>query len=105
VASAAALAYLREEFGAPVPPSTLARLDAAPAPRHERAAFRAASRPDSPVRTLRMAWDRYRRLRDLDTEAPRPGGFVSFARRFWGLDSAWALPLHAARVLSRRRVG
>jgi hypothetical protein len=103
VATGAALAYLREEFGLPVPGRLSDRLAAAPASRHERSAFRAASRPDGPVRTLRMAWDRYRRLRDLDTGAPRPAGFVSFARRFWGLESAWRLPLHAGRALSRRR--
>jgi hypothetical protein len=103
VATGAALAYLREEFGAPVPADTLERLAAAPVSRHERAAFAAACRPDSPLRTLRMAWDRYRRLRDLDTGAARPGGFVSFARRFWGLDSVWQLPVHAVRSLSRRR--
>jgi hypothetical protein len=103
VACAAALAYLHGEFGLTVPEATLERLRAAPASRHERAAFRAACRPDSPSRTLRMAWDRYRRLRDLDTGAPKPSGFVSFARRFWGLESAWQLPVHAGRALSRRR--
>jgi hypothetical protein len=102
-ASAAALAYLRGEFGLAVPAAALERLRAAPASRHERAAFRAACRPDGPLRTLRMAWDRYRRLRDLDTGAPRPDGFVSFARCFWGLDSVWQLPLHAVRAFSRRR--
>lgn len=103
VASAAALDYLSDEFGAPVPPAVRASLRAAPATRHERAAFRAACQPDSPLRTLRMAWDRYRRLRDLDTGASPPGSFVGFARRFWGLESAWQLPLHGARALSRRR--
>jgi hypothetical protein len=103
VASAAALAYLSEEFGVAIPQAVLASLRAAPASRHERAAFRAACRPDSPLRTLRMAWDRYRRLRDLETGAPPPSGFVSFARRFWGLESVWQLPLHGARALSRRR--
>lgn len=103
VASAAALDYLRGEFGVSVPEEVLARLCGAPASRHERVAFEAACRPDSPLRTLRMAWDRYRRLRDLDTGAPRPGGFVSFARGFWDLDSAWQLPLHATRALARRR--
>jgi len=103
VATAAALDYLRCEFGVAVPEAALGELWSAPASRHERAAFRAACRPDSPSRTLQMAWDRYRRLRDLDTGAPRPGGFVPFARRFWGLDSAWQLPFHAARALSRRR--
>ncbi|MFP5389111.1 MAG: nucleotidyltransferase family protein [Thermoleophilia bacterium] len=103
VAGAAALDYLNEEFGVAVPQGVLAALRAAPATRHERAAFRAACHPDSPLRTLRMAWDRYRRLRDLDTGAPAPGSFVGFARRFWGLESAWQLPLHGARALSRRR--
>jgi hypothetical protein len=102
VATATALEYLRTEFGVAVPPSALARLRSAPVSRHERAAFHAAGRPDSPLRTLRMAWDRYRRLRDLDTGAPRPSGFIDFARRFWGLESAWQLPLHAGRALSRR---
>jgi Uncharacterised nucleotidyltransferase len=103
VATAAALAYLGEEFGAAIPGPVLEELRAVPASRHERAAFRAACRPDSPLRTLRMAWDRYRRLRDLDTGAPRPGGFIDFARRFWGLESVWKLPAHAAGALSRRR--
>src|SRR5436305_5393410 len=103
VATAAALAYLGEAFGAAVPPPVLDDLRAAPATRHERAAFRAACQPDSPLRTLRMAWDRYQRLRDLDTGAPPPGNFVSFARRFWGLESVWQLPRHGARALSRRR--
>lgn len=103
VATLAALAYLREEFELAVPESTLAQLRAAPVSRHERAAFRAACKPDSPLRTLRMAWDRYRRLRDLDTGAPRPDGFIQFARRFWGLESVWQLPLHAAGALTRRR--
>jgi hypothetical protein len=103
VATAAALAYLREEFGAAVPEPALASLHAVAPRRHERVAFRAACQPDSPLRTLRMAWDRYRRLRDLDTGAPRPAGFAAFARRFWGLESVWQLPLHAARGFSRRR--
>jgi Uncharacterised nucleotidyltransferase len=103
ISSTAALAYLRDEFAAPVPSVLLERLAAAPASHHERAAFEAACRPDSPVRTLRMAWDRYRRLRDLDTGAPQPSSFPSFARRFWGLDSVWQLPAHAGRALTRRR--
>jgi putative nucleotidyltransferase-like protein len=103
VATAAALAYLREEFGAPVPPALLDRLARAPASKHERAAFAAACRPDSPTRTLRMAWDRYRRLRDLDTGAPSPRNFPSFARSFWGLESVWRLPAHAARAFTGKR--
>lgn len=103
VATAAALAYLRAEFDAPVPPPVLARLEAAPATRHERAAFHAAGKPDSPTRTLRMAWDRYRRLRDLDTGAAVPASFPSFARRFWGLGSVWQLPLHGVRAFARQR--
>jgi hypothetical protein len=102
VACEAALSYLRDEFVLAVPQTALEQLRAAPVSHHERAAFRAACRPDSPLRTMQMAWDRYRRLRDLDTGAAKPAGFVSFARRFWGLDSAWQLPVHAGRALSRR---
>jgi hypothetical protein len=102
VATLAALEYLREELGVAVPGTVLAGLRAVPSCRHERAAFRAAGRPDSPVRTLCMAWDRYRRLRDLDTGAPRPDGFLGFARLFWDLDSVWRLPLHAVGAFSRR---
>ncbi len=105
VATAAALGYLVEEFALAVPRSTLTRLQAAPATRHERAAFRAACSPDSPLRTLRMAWDRYRRLRDLDTGAATPRSFPSFARRFWGMDSVWQLPLHGARRATKRLRG
>jgi Uncharacterised nucleotidyltransferase len=103
VATLAALDYLRDEFKLSIPDAALVQLGAVPVARHERAAFRAACKPDSPVRTLRMAWDRYRRLRDLDTGAPRPHGFIQFARRFWGLESVWQLPLHAAGALGRRR--
>lgn len=103
VATSAALTYLRDEFDAPIPAEGLERLAAVPATRHERAAFAAACRPDSPIRTLGMAWDRYRRLRDLDTGAPRPRSFPDFARRFWGLDSVWRLPAHAVGSISRRR--
>jgi hypothetical protein len=103
VATGAALAYLRDEFGIAVPEQVLEQLGEVPVSRHERAAFRAACRPDSPLRTLQMAWDRYRRLRDLDTGAPRPAGFIQFARRFWDLESVWQLPLHSVRALSRRR--
>lgn len=103
VATGAALTYLRDELEVAVPAQVLEHLRNAPVSRHERTAFRAACRPDSPLRTLQMAWDRYRRLRDLDTGAPRPAGFIPFARRFWGLESVWRLPLHAAGALSRRR--
>lgn len=103
VAALAALDYLRREFALAIPAAALTQLRSLPTSRHERAAFRAACRPDSPQRTLRMAWDRYRRLRDLDTGAPRPGGFIQFARRFWGLESVWQLPLHALGALTRRR--
>jgi hypothetical protein len=104
VAAAAALNFLADEFAVTVPGEVRGALAAVPSSRRERSAFRAACRPDSPTRTLRMAWDRYRRLRDLDTGAPKPDGFLSFATGFWGLGSVWELPLHAARSVSRRRV-
>ena len=102
VATAAALSYLADDFEAPIPAETIARLAAAPSTRQERAAFSASCRPDGPVRTYLMARDRYRRLRDVDTDGPDPGGFVSFATKFWGLESPRQLPGHAARGVIRR---
>jgi hypothetical protein len=102
VAAAATLSYLAEEFEAPVPAATIDRLAAAPSTRQERAAFSASCRPDGPVRTYLMARDRYRRLRDVDTDGPDPGGFIRFATKYWGLDSPWRLPVHAARGVVRR---
>ena len=86
VAMAAALAYLRDEFAVPVPPGALRCLDAVAAPRHERVAFRAACEPEGTWRTLRMVWDRHRRLRDLDTGMSPPPRFHTYARRFRSLN-------------------
>jgi hypothetical protein len=105
VAVASALRHLDEELGAPVPAETIERLEAGPASRRERAAYRAARRGDNPLRTLRMVRHRHRLLGELDRGGRSHGGFLSFAQRFWRLDSPWQLPGRAAGAVLRRARG
>jgi hypothetical protein len=103
-AIAPALRLLAEEFGAAVPAEAIERLEAAPVSRRQRAAYRAARRRAGPLRTLRMVRHRHRLLAELDA-LPDREGFVSFAQRFWRLDSPWRLPGKAAEALFRRSRG
>ena len=78
----------------------VAQLAAEPATRAERAALASAVRPDSPLRTYRLARERHRRLRGIGA-ADTPPGFLAFAREFWGVERTAELPLHAARGIRR----
>jgi hypothetical protein len=99
--AAVALRFLREELGvAAVPREVVERLAAEPASRAEVAALTSAMRPDSPLRTWRLARERHRRLRSLGG-GETPPGFLAFAREFWGVERTAELPLHAARGISR----
>jgi len=97
---AVALRFLRDELAAPVPAGLVEELAADPVGRAERAALASAMRPDSPLRTYRMARERHRRLRAMGA-AETPPGFLDFARDFWGVERTAELPLHAARGLRR----
>jgi Uncharacterised nucleotidyltransferase len=100
-----ALGYLVEAFQAPVPNATLERLRGMPSPRFAVAGHRAATQPYSPRRTLRVAWERYRRLRVLKPPGPRPRDPLSFLygyfRQNWGFDRPWELVPQALRRLRR----
>ena len=103
VATGAALAYLRDEFDLTVPRRLSDHLAAAPASRHERAAFGPPA-----VRTARCARCAWPGIATGACVASMPGRRRPPAsspshERFWGLESAWQLPLHAAGALSRRR--
>ena len=99
--AAVALRFLREELGiAEVPAVVVEELAAEPASRAERTALASALRPDSPLRTYRLARERHRRLRDMGA-AETPIRFLPFAREFWGVDRTADLPLHAARRIRR----
>jgi hypothetical protein len=102
VAAAAALEFIRDEFGLTVPDDVPERLDPAGAPRWERAAFRVQSAPASPSRTLRLLHERHRRMRMLGAEAPWHPRFPAFAASFWGLERPGQLPLYGARRVAAR---
>jgi hypothetical protein len=85
------LSYLRAAFGIPVPDAVLQRLrDSDRAPR-EALARRANRRRATPPRILVAHWDRYRRLKTLDPDAPRGRSFAEQIRLFYGEPSYPAL--------------
>ena len=99
-ALAEALAYLRERFAAAVPATVVAELRSTRKRPHERIGYRAALASPSPLRTLCIFWDQYRRLRDLDTSFPRPPSFVAYARQAYGVQHSGQLVVHAARRIA-----
>lgn len=101
VTMASSLAYLRDEFALEIPAEVLRELAAHPAPRWERTEYRVQTAKMTQVRALRVLGVRHRRMRRLRDEAPWHPGFVGYAQSFWGLDSAWQLPIHAARKTLR----
>jgi hypothetical protein len=100
----AALHYLRDEMGAPVPPQTLETLDQMRASRLEQSHFEALIRPHRPVRRLRRHYLNYRRQFDRAASMRPPVGFLNYLRHRWGLAHLWELPLYAiARLLPSNR--
>jgi hypothetical protein len=81
------LAYLSDRFGADVPPAPLEALRRARTSALDRAVRRAERSHANPARILLVQWDRYRRLRRFDPEAPRPASFPEQLRVRWGADS------------------
>ena len=105
VALSGELAYLSERFGAAVPASVVEELSLTRARLHERIGHRAAQSPPGPVTTLGVVWDRYRRLRDLDTPFPRPLGFLNYAKQTWGFEQSRQLAAHATRRVAAHTLG
>jgi hypothetical protein len=104
-ALAEALAYLREQFAAAVPPTVVAELRSTRRRLHERVGYRAALASPSPLRTLCILWDQYRRLRDLDTSLPRPPSFVTYATQTYGFQHSGQLVVHAIRRVAAYGLG
>jgi hypothetical protein len=101
------LGYVREVFDAPVPEDALVALRALGAPRRERRLHRAAMRPASPARSVRVFWDRYRRLALYEGRRLRPLGFPRYMRRASGFPNWPSLAAHGlgrAWQLARLRV-
>ena len=99
-ALAEALAYLRDRFAAAGPASVVTELRSTRRRLHERIGYRAELAPPSPLRTFCIFWDKYRRLRDLDTPFPRPSSFVAYATQTYGLRHSGQLVVHALRRIA-----
>lgn len=101
---AAALGYMRDGVGFPIPERVIERLRGAPSSLRERIAFAALMRPPGPSRTLRVEWDIYRRHRENDVPGPAPRSFLGFLRDRSGFEGNADLAAHGARrVLSAPR--
>lgn len=97
IALAGALDYLRRTLAAPVPKETIAALRASPTSWSERAAYRAALGPPTPLRTLSVVWHRHRRLSEPGSPLTRPPSFLAYLRLAWRFERAWELPAHAMK--------
>jgi hypothetical protein len=92
-----ALAYLRSSFGTEVPAEVVSRLRSEPTSLSTRASRRAQTRPPTVAGVLSTHWDRYRRVKRLDPDAPRPSSFAAHLRTSWGFETYRGLLSHAAR--------
>jgi hypothetical protein len=96
---AAALAWLAEEFAAPVPPDAIGDLAPGRAPWGERAELRARQRAPAPLRAVVMRWCVHRRRARAGADRPGVRGFLTYLRQAWGVGASRALPTVAARRL------
>jgi hypothetical protein len=97
-----AMAYLRSRFDAEVPIEVVDELRAAPTSLSSRAARRALTRPPTVSGVLSSHWDRYRRIKRLDPDAPHPSSFAAHLRASWGFETYRGLLRHAARRAAAR---
>lgn len=95
--TADALEYLRSAFGAEVPEQALNAIRDSNVSRSERTARRAVTGPPTMVGALGDQWVRYRRLKQLDPEAPRPASFAAQLRASRGYDGYWGFSRHLVR--------
>jgi hypothetical protein len=103
---AAALAYVREAFGAPVPPEAIGALRRARTPPLRRAAHRVAALPPSPARSIGLfavyadAYTARARARGV---RPTPHGFARSVQRHLEVADARELVVRIARGAVRQR--
>lgn len=100
--AATMLAYLRRQFGAPVPDACLAELDALAVPALERLEYRVGNWSQGLLGELPGYWCHYRRLR-ADGQVTSPLGFPRYLQQTWGVQSLAAVG-RAALDRARRRL-
>lgn len=98
---AAALAYVAEEYGAPVPPRVVDALATRGPARWERMELRLRQRPPALAAGLLLHWWNHRRR--VESGAAGDASFASYLRSAWGLAHTWQVPACAvAKAWARR---
>jgi hypothetical protein len=100
-----ALGYLRSDFGADIPDAALDGLRGARRSVTERVGRYSLTRPMNMFRALGIHWERYRRLKRLDPDAPRPPTFVAHLRRWWGHPTYRGFIAYSLRRVFKGRPG
>lgn len=96
----AALRFLAEAFGAPVPASAIAELESAGRKLRDRLEFECRSRPPQPVRGLFLHWCDHARVSGVRSALARAATFPGYLGRMWDVGSlreVCALALRKAR--------
>ncbi len=100
----AALEYLQEVYGAPIPTAVRDALRDMSGSWLERAEYRVNTSPRAErlLGKLPCMWFQYRRLRAADGGAGPVGGFAGYLRYSWALERPSQLPFHVLRAALRR---
>jgi len=92
----AALGYLREEFEAAIPGSTMGRLETVTVSKEEMREWRSRlNRPGWTLQTPPFLWAHYPRFAKDSGRIPGIFGFLQYLQAVWDLDYAWQVPLQA----------
>jgi Uncharacterised nucleotidyltransferase len=92
-----ALGYLVSTFDVTVPGWALEELRSSRRSVSERIGRHSLTRPTTMLWALGIHWERYRRLKRLDPDAPRPSTFASHLRRWWGYSTYRGLLAYSLR--------
>jgi hypothetical protein len=99
---ATALALLRDELDAPVPPAVPAALAEHAAGWRRRLETAARARPPALGRGLFLHWCNHARTERGRSLAARCAAFPTYLREMWDVESSWRLPWVATRRATRR---
>src|SRR5262249_51885769 len=84
----AAFRYLRGSFDAPIPDKTIDALAGMQRPWYERIGYGGWLSSSVPLRTVRVAVERQRRLSHVAPAGSRPPGLVAVSRWLWGAEQS-----------------
>jgi hypothetical protein len=102
-----ALVTLRDVYAADIPSDVISGLSRSKRRIFETIGHWASKRPPGTAAFALASWDRYRRFAILGDPEARPGGFIEFLARGWGLKGGrLGVLIHAStKILRRKRRG